>query len=388
MEDGWYVRSEGPDAVGPVTTELLIEGVRAGRVPITSLVCPVGGSEWLPLIEFTRLALAIREALPPPPFVEPAPPVAPNVSSQVVFKREEERSGAMPITYREYVYLVPEGTSEAGAGAFLLAQLEEVKTSLGALPPGQLVNLAVVDAPPSGKPALPLVALTWKDWRTDVTLTSPRRPAAEPARAQPDLPIELVTRSRSSIRLRDDAGGFGDDRIADVFEAMNGLHFLADAIDAGAFCLGVAMDRIPSTVGLVHVYDAPRSEFVAANARGDGADALLSTRRPESDPVIAICRREFRALVVEDDAALREADRAIPGGAARALVAPLTPAGRFMGAIELLNPSAGQSFDESDANVLAYVAAQLSEFIARHGVVTDAGRILRPQGLGSRRAAR
>jgi hypothetical protein len=310
------------------------------------------------------------------------------VASQVVFKREQERTEALPITYREYVYLVPDGTAEAVAGAFLLAQLEEVKTSLALLPAGRLVNLAVVDTPPSARPGAPLAALSWKDWSRDVAITFPRRPAPAQPSAEPAVPIELVTRTRSSIQLRQEAKTSGDDRLADVFDAMSGLHFLPDAIEAGAFCLRVAMDAVASTAGLVHALDAVRSEFVVANALGEGVGHLLATHRPDSDPVLATCRREFCAVVIEAPAAFSEGARTVPEGARSILVAPLAPAGRFMGAIELWSSTEGRAFDDSDANVVAYIAAQFSDFIVRHGVVTDAWRIRRPLAIGSRRASR
>lgn len=42
---------ESRQPVGPVTTELLIEGIRAGQVPAETLVCEVGGREWRPVRE-------------------------------------------------------------------------------------------------------------------------------------------------------------------------------------------------------------------------------------------------------------------------------------------------------------------------------------------------
>jgi GAF domain-containing protein len=63
------------------------------------------------------------------------------------------------------------------------------------------------------------------------------------------------------------------------------------------------------------------------------------------------------------------------GGARSLLVAPVVHEGRFLGAIELLNPLDGQPFNESEGNALTYIAEQFAEFISSHGIVTDPERI-------------
>jgi len=45
-----------------VTTELLLEGIAAGRVPEDSFVCVVGGSEWQVLGDVARFAAAMTGA--------------------------------------------------------------------------------------------------------------------------------------------------------------------------------------------------------------------------------------------------------------------------------------------------------------------------------------
>ena len=96
----------------------------------------------------------------PPVFNAARAEVMGTVASQVVFKREQEATASMPLTYREYVYLVPQGTGEPESETLLYAQLELIRTSLERIPPGKLVNLAVFDAPFQGKPtARPVAAL-------------------------------------------------------------------------------------------------------------------------------------------------------------------------------------------------------------------------------------
>ncbi len=45
----WYVRVEADQALGPISEELLLRGIRSGRVPIEAEVCREGGSTWLQL---------------------------------------------------------------------------------------------------------------------------------------------------------------------------------------------------------------------------------------------------------------------------------------------------------------------------------------------------
>lgn len=106
-----------------------------------------------------------------------AAPVAAVASSQIIFKREQDPTDAVPIAYREYVFVVAQGTSEASAEAVLRAQLEQVRASIAALPSGKLVQLAAFDVMFKGRPPVrPLATLAWKDWRGEAELAFPRRP--------------------------------------------------------------------------------------------------------------------------------------------------------------------------------------------------------------------
>jgi hypothetical protein len=79
----WYLQNEGSDVIGPVTTDLVVEGILKGRVPITSKVCQVGGSAWVPLVTQPEFARAIRQIAPPPPASSSSPPKAPRATMGV-----------------------------------------------------------------------------------------------------------------------------------------------------------------------------------------------------------------------------------------------------------------------------------------------------------------
>jgi len=88
--------------------------------------------------------------------------------------------------------------------------------------------------------------------------------------------------------------------------------------------------------------------------------------------------RKRRALVIADatqgDAASLARYVAL-GGARSLVIAPVLHQGRFLGAIELVNPLDGQPFNESEGNALTYIAEQFAKFISSHGIVTDPERI-------------
>ena len=76
--DLWYVQHGSSASVGPVTTDLLAKGVKAGRVPLTASICPLGGKDWVPLATHPYFADVVRELAPPPP---PPSTSKPNVAS-------------------------------------------------------------------------------------------------------------------------------------------------------------------------------------------------------------------------------------------------------------------------------------------------------------------
>jgi hypothetical protein len=366
-----------------------------------------------------------------------------SVPSQIIYKREHDATDALPLTYREYVFLVPPGTSEQNCEALLRTQLELVLASLGRVPAGKLVNLAAFDVAFQGKPpSPPLATLMWKDWRGAPLVEFPRRPGYAPVASLPPsalmaqpltpvgpmsqpphtslagaapapvplvvpTPVVPITVPAAATREPQEegdpaAGGAaapaivdpspqaaapprsrvrGEDLIADLFESMHELHFLRDAVDAGDFCLSLAMEKIPSQAGIVHLYDIDRREFLVTSTRGVAASTLLLRRHDEKDALLSSAMVKRRALVITDatqsEAASLERYVAL-GGARSLIVAPVMQAGRFLGAIELLNPLDGQPFTDAEGNAVTYIAEQLAEFVATRGIVTD------PERIGSR----
>jgi putative methionine-R-sulfoxide reductase with GAF domain len=177
----------------------------------------------------------------------------------------------------------------------------------------------------------------------------------------------------------------GDELIVDLFEVMHDLHFLQHPLDGADFVLALIMDKIPSTVGLVHFYDIDAREFVVVRAVGPGAAKALQMRTSEKEPLIAEAMQKRRAVVLRDSAA---AERARKGRWAlldvettSVVCAPVAQGGRFLGVLEIANPRDGRPFSDGDGHALTYIGEQFSEFLGSRGVVLDSER-------GSNRPAR
>jgi GAF domain-containing protein len=435
--------------IGPSATA----GVEAAATPAPSAASP-------PIAPAPAPVARVTPSIPPS---APRPDVGLHIPSQVIFKREHDATESVPLTYREYVFHVPSGTSEQGAEALLQTQLELVLASLARVPAGKLVNLAAFDVAFHGRPPVPpLATLMWKDWRGAPLVEFPRRPGYTPQAsapppaliAQPLIPVgpaavdppPAAEQPRSvsqppapnvvpaaapvpvapppapaialapilsaltapvAVEAPADADGLagavavgpavaslhapvpapapqprsrvrGEDLIADLFESMHELHFLRDAVEGGNFCLTLAMEKIPSQAGIVHLYDIDRREFLITNTRGVAASTLLLRRHTEGDLLLSAAMGKRRAVVIADAAQSEAAslERYVAlGGAQSLIVAPVMQSGRFLGAIELLNPLDGQPYTEAEGNALTYIAEQFAEFVASRGVVTDPERI-------------
>ena len=59
-------------------------------------------------------------------------------------------------------------------------------------------------------------------------------------------------------------------------------------------------------------------------------------------------------------------------------------AGRFLGAIEIADPTDAVPFNELDANAITYMAEQYAEFVAARGVLLERERTSQPPAAHTR----
>jgi len=57
----WWLTQAGRVPIGPVSTELLLKGIRAGEVPDDVLVCEVGGKQWRKVTNVAPFGKALAE---------------------------------------------------------------------------------------------------------------------------------------------------------------------------------------------------------------------------------------------------------------------------------------------------------------------------------------
>src|ERR1043165_2682731 len=69
----WWLMGKDRGALGPVTTELVLEGIRAGKVPSDALACEVGATAWRSIRDVGRFAPAFAKLrIDGPTIVDPA----------------------------------------------------------------------------------------------------------------------------------------------------------------------------------------------------------------------------------------------------------------------------------------------------------------------------
>ncbi|HEY6561219.1 MAG TPA: hypothetical protein VI072_28295 [Polyangiaceae bacterium] len=189
----------------------------------------------------------------------------------------------------------------------------------------------------------------------------PARAAAPPAPAR--------RRQRSS-----------EDLISELFETMHDLHFSPDLISGAEFVLKVLHGALPCELTLVHVFDINTRQFVVVRASGPGSEKLLLHRTADGDPVLSAAMHRRRALRLDragEDPRLASGRWKLPGVEPRhAVCGAVQQHGRYLGAIELVNPLDGSPFSEIELNALDYICEQFAGFVVSRPIVVDPDVVL------------
>jgi GAF domain-containing protein len=180
----------------------------------------------------------------------------------------------------------------------------------------------------------------------------------------------------------------GEDLIAELFDACGDLQFLSDPLEGADFIVALALDKIPSEIGLVSFFDVNRRELVLVRQLG-GAQQVLLARISEHAPLARAAFRANRAIVVPDsttDSRVLSDDRWTRIGVTprSVMCAPVQSIGRFLGLVEIANPLDGSRYTNEDGNALTYIGQQLAEFLAAREVVIDPARVMKDAQKGRR----
>jgi putative methionine-R-sulfoxide reductase with GAF domain len=334
---------------------------------------PVAG---IPGVSAPSAAAAARVATTPAAGAPPEPaPVLP--AYQIFARRDENPDAGNPLTYRDRIFAVPPGTKPEAAVLLLKHFFAEIQLEIAGHGPGKFINLAVFDHVFKGRPERPAIAtLSWKDWRgADPEITFPAAvPAPDksptPAKGIPHVergvtPVERRRRSSHEIPAADTTN---DDRLAEVFEAMQDLFLLTTQREAATFALDLALAKIPCEAGSTVLNDLDRGDLFFAAVRGPASERLDGVRLEQGKGIIGAAARSLEPITIADVANdprfFPDFDRMTGFQTRTVLCAPLHYEGRAVGAIELLNKKGGGAFTQSDINVLSYVAENLGNFVA------------------------
>ncbi len=171
----------------------------------------------------------------------------------------------------------------------------------------------------------------------------------------------------------------GDDLLTDLFEAISDLHFIADPLQGADFILAVALERLPSEIGIVSFFDIDKREFVVVRQTG-GDNSVLLQRVSEKAKLIRRAMRSNRAVVVSevrgDSGEVDDRWKTMGNAPGTLICAPVQNHGRYLGLIELANPHDGKPYTSSDGHALSYIGEQFADFMLNRTIDLDPERVL------------
>jgi hypothetical protein len=169
----------------------------------------------------------------------------PRPELELLLGRDDAPSEDNPLSYVERAYLLPKGCTVPDAEAELRWKLAELQKALASRPRGQFINLAVFDHQWNDVPERPpVIVLQWRDWRGEVVADYPAatRFSSMPPPSRPN-----------------------EDRLAEVFEALEALPRMPTAADGLDFAVRLLERTVPAEAISACLYDINTDElrFVA-----------------------------------------------------------------------------------------------------------------------------
>jgi GAF domain-containing protein len=159
-----------------------------------------------------------------------------------------------------------------------------------------------------------------------------------------------------------------DERLATAFEALQDLFFLTTAHEGLDFVMRLLEDLTPAEAASACLYDINTDELRFVALTGPGAEERKGDAVPRLAGLIgSAALAAGDALVIHDVSADPRFDPGVDGRVgvevrSMALAAVLH-GGRLFGLLQLINRRGLREFSATDANILAYVAEKLGEFL-------------------------
>jgi hypothetical protein len=268
---------------------------------------------------------------------------------ELLLERTEDPTPGNPLSYRECAYLLPKGTTVSEAEAALRWKLAELQRELEATPRGRLINLAVFDHTWNDAPERPpVIVLQWRDWRDEIVVDYPAAARSSSVPSQASAPH--------------------DDRLADVFEALEDLprlHTVAEGLD---FAVQLLERMIPAEATSACLYDINTDELRFVAVSGTSAPSLQGQAVPRGQGLFGqALRSEHHASVFNDlavEPAFNPASDSRPELDARnALLRPIVHEHQLLGLLQLINRKGATAFTAQDLSVINYIAERLADFV-------------------------
>jgi len=172
----------------------------------------------------------------------------------------------------------------------------------------------------------------------------------------------------------------GEDLIGELFEYMHELHFMRDVAAGAEFVLSIVNEVLPCEGVLIHVFDINTNHFVVVRAKGPNAKEVLLQRMSDQDPFAQWVMRSPQAVSSKHAASDPRFNaprwQALGVAPKYALAGAVRQGGRYLGLIELVNPSGDSAFHQSEVNALDYIGEQFAEFLSNRPIIVAADVIL------------
>ncbi len=163
-----------------------------------------------------------------------------------------------------------------------------------------------------------------------------------------------------------------EDLLADIFLRVNELEGKTDIEQAMLFVLDLAMEKVPCEAGSVLRADAGSGDLTFLCARGPKAKELMAAKItiPTGTGIAGFCALEGVSLalsdVQKDPRFYAAVGQKVDFETKSLLCAPMMTHGRSFGAMQLINRSGGQQFQEHEVGVLSYLSHQAALFLNRN----------------------
>jgi tetratricopeptide (TPR) repeat protein len=200
------------------------------------------------------------------------------------------------------------------------------------------------------------------------TIRSPVPPAdsmvADPGQAQEPSESRRTTRPPSLAPVTTPPAAI--EPLLLVIEALHALRRVDDVVEGAALVLKTALAAVPSASGFVHITDVGTRDFVVVAAAGRHNAEVIGTRTPDTDELLLRAADMMDAVLMEVTSATElvgsrwgvvRPERAL-------LSAPAQFDGRYLGAIELVDPDRTNAYSDADRHAVTYVGERFAEFLA------------------------